>query len=198
MTYPQSSPYEPQPRPMSAPPTQPFYGGPTAPYPPAPPVGGWPAPKKPHRWPHVVGYVGTALVALLIGVAAGSGAKTTTTNAAGVQPATTVTAVVTYTPVVPVPPTPSAPTKPTTPPKPTPKPSPSVDDGGSDVVVVVGDDIPPGRYQVRNAPGDCYWKIFHTGRDDIISNNIGGGHQVVTLKSGQSFETQGCGVWVKF
>lgn len=62
----------------------------------------------------------------------------------------------------------------------------------------VGTDFPAGRYRTTApAGGDCYWAILRSGTNggDIINNNLGGGRPVVTLKSGQDFETRNCGTW---
>jgi len=65
----------------------------------------------------------------------------------------------------------------------------------------VGIDFPAGTYRVTaNVGSDCYWSITKTGTNgsEIIENGIpGGGRPTVTLKKGQDFETQRCGVWHK-
>ena len=63
-------------------------------------------------------------------------------------------------------------------------------------VWMVGDDIKPGTYKLREAyTGDmCYWGISQNGR--IVDNDIvTGGRPTVTLRKGQEFKNQGCGVW---
>lgn len=138
--------------------------------------------------------VGIAVVSCLIGAAIGSSSSTTktVTVAGSPGPAQTVTVFATATVQAPAPVQAAAPTKPT------PKPAPTFDDQGEDVTAIVGEDIPAGVWTVHGAPADCYWKITKDAQpDDIIDNNIGGGTQRVTLKKGQDFESQGCGVWKK-
>ena len=63
-------------------------------------------------------------------------------------------------------------------------------------VWMVGDDIKPGTYKLREAyTGNmCYWGISQNGR--IVDNDIvTGGRPTVTLRKGQEFKNQGCGVW---
>lgn len=69
----------------------------------------------------------------------------------------------------------------------------------SDGTWSVGVDMPAGKYRTTTATSDCYWSITKTGTngEDIVSNHVGGGHLTVTLKTGQDFETMGCGQWVK-
>lgn len=70
-----------------------------------------------------------------------------------------------------------------------------------DGVWVVGQDIDPGTYRLKEpVGGDCYWGITKTGSNgsDIIQNGIpGGGFPRVNLSEGQDFETKRCGEWVK-
>ena len=67
----------------------------------------------------------------------------------------------------------------------------------------VGTDIPAGTYKLESniAPDTmCYWSITKSGSNgtDIISNGIPtGGRPSVTIKAGQDFTNQGCGVFVK-
>lgn len=152
-----------------------------------------PMPPKPRR--SVNDIVITAAAALIVGGAIGFVAGKSTVApidlAANPVPAVTVTEKVST--VITVGPTPPA-AKPATTPPPAPKPKPTIDDGK----VVVGDDIPAGVYEVRGAPSDCYYEITKHGTSDIIDNSFGtGGHLTVTLKVGQDFETEGCGIWTK-
>ncbi|MBK7821963.1 MAG: hypothetical protein IPJ61_13040 [Tessaracoccus sp.] len=65
-------------------------------------------------------------------------------------------------------------------------------------VWMVGEDIKPGEYRLREAfTGDiCYWEISKDGR--IVDNDlVTGGRPTVTLRKGQEFKNQGCGVWGK-
>lgn len=80
------------------------------------------------------------------------------------------------------------------------KPKPQIADG----TWHVGEDIPAGTYRVRdriNSDQSCYWEKNRDaeGRfSGIISNGApDGGRPQVTLRKGQWFETQDCGVWVK-
>ena len=65
----------------------------------------------------------------------------------------------------------------------------------------VGTDIEPGTYRAAAAVGStCYWGIYRSGSNggDIIENDIpGGGHPVVTLSTGQDFNSTRCGKWEK-
>lgn len=66
----------------------------------------------------------------------------------------------------------------------------------------VGEDIPAGTYRLEVAATKqdlCYWsKSRDAEGSDIISNDIGGvGRLQVTLKSGQWFESNRCGTWVR-
>lgn len=68
-------------------------------------------------------------------------------------------------------------------------------------VWTVGVDIEPGTYRTAAPVTDmCYWAIYRTGTNlgDIIENDIvTGGFPSVTLRAGQDFKTQDCGVWNK-
>ena len=63
---------------------------------------------------------------------------------------------------------------------------------------VVGTEITPGTYA---APGSdlCYWARlngFGGSLDEIITNELGSGRQIVTIDPGDSgFSTRGCGTW---
>jgi hypothetical protein len=146
---------------------------------------------------HVIGYTVTALLALTIGAAGASGSSTAPVAAKSV-PAATVTV---SGPVVTVPgpavtltvaaPAPKAAAKPA--------PAPATIEEGQ---WEVGVDVPAGVYKVTAAvdPGaQCYWSITqHGSPDNIIDNDIvAGGKPTVTLKRGQDFTTQGCGLWAK-
>jgi hypothetical protein len=65
---------------------------------------------------------------------------------------------------------------------------------------MVVQDFPAGTYRTDGTAGpDCYWAISKSGTngDQIISNHVGAGHLSVTLKAGQDFETERCGIWRK-
>jgi hypothetical protein len=71
-------------------------------------------------------------------------------------------------------------------------------DGGSvigDGTWEVGADVQPGQYRA-NGGGSCY---FQTSSDangaDILDNSYGEKNVVVTLESGQWFNTESCGDW---
>lgn len=144
-----------------------------------------------------MGYVGAAVVGLLVGVgigganasddgtaasASGSTSRSTstvTTKAtvtAGPTPTSTVTVKATVTAA---PPAPKA----------------AISDG----TWTVGEDIKAGTYKTIDAVEEgCYWAITKAGTngDDIISNDLpSGGHPKVTLKKGQVFESGDCGDW---
>lgn len=93
----------------------------------------------------------------------------------------------------------AAPTPVPTPvPTPTPKPTPAArtfDDGDW----VVGSDIQPGTYRLREAPFLCYWerlKGFSGSLDDIIANGNTSSYAVVSVgKSDAGFSSTGCGTW---
>ena len=65
---------------------------------------------------------------------------------------------------------------------------------------LVGIDIEPGTY-ATDGTESCYWERMSgtSGTfDDIISNNFGGGRQVVTIEeSDVAFESTRCGTWEK-
>jgi hypothetical protein len=96
--------------------------------------------------------------------------------------------------------TPSAVATPSASPTASPKPKvPIIEDG----VWTVGTDIPAGKYRVTanlGADDTCYWAITKTGSNgsDIIANDLPqGGRPQVTLKKGQDFATERCGIWSK-
>lgn len=69
-------------------------------------------------------------------------------------------------------------------------------------VWTVGTDIEPGDYKTTKAVvGDCSWKITRTGSNgsDYIDYdfNVSGGFPMVSLVEGHTFDTDGCGDWVK-
>jgi len=144
----------------------------------------------------IAAFVVTFGAGIGIGAAAG-GSSPADANLAAAAPAPTVT--VTSHDLAAAPAAPAATVKPTSTPKPTPKPSPTFDDGGDDVLAIVGEDIPAGTWTVRGAPSDCFWGIFKAGsnQQDIIADGLAGGTQRVTLKAGQEFESNDCGVWTK-
>lgn len=162
-------------------------------YPQGQPTTPTPAPRTWLRrllWPAV------SVAALVIGIAIGAAsASTPTTATAAATPAPTVT--VTVAPEFPVTtaaPSPAAVIKPT----PTPKPKPvkaTIQDGYS---VVVGSDVPAGKYEAHSTSGECYWEIDKHATSDIVDNDLGKqGHLVVTLKRGEDFSSSDCGDWTQ-
>jgi hypothetical protein len=83
-------------------------------------------------------------------------------------------------------------------PTPTPRPTPVARTFG-DGDWIVGSDIQPGTYRLRETPLICYWerlKGFSGGLDDIIANGNGMGYAVITIgKSDAGFSSTGCGTW---
>jgi hypothetical protein len=81
-------------------------------------------------------------------------------------------------------------------------PAPAIPDVIEDGLWEVGVDIQIGRYKVIE-PVDpaafCYWQISPVGKPDTIIDNgvVSGGRPIVTIKKGQTFETNGCGNWKK-
>lgn len=77
--------------------------------------------------------------------------------------------------------------------------------GVGEGVYEVGPDVPPGKYKTTGPiPGDviplCYYaRLRHNDGavGDIIQNNNLQGPGVVTIKSGEYFQTSGCATWVK-
>jgi hypothetical protein len=68
----------------------------------------------------------------------------------------------------------------------------------SDGIHLIGTNVTPGIYSISDS-SSCYyvWKTG-TGSDaDIIDNNIVSGPATVTLKAGDTFETNRCGTWTK-
>lgn len=65
----------------------------------------------------------------------------------------------------------------------------------------VGVDVKAGTYRtVDPVAGGCYWEITKAGTNgaDIVENdNPTGGRPTVTLKKGQEFKNQGCGIFKK-
>jgi hypothetical protein len=145
-------------------------------------------PKKPKRfgWPTVIV---TAVVALSFGgivggIVGGSGDGTATTA----EPDATVT--------VTEPADDESASKAPSPKKTTePKPADTISDG----IHEVGVDVKAGKYKTSVPEGElCYWD---RSRDDSGDSTItqvlqeGPSHQSVTLKKGESFETEDCGTW---
>ena len=158
---------------------------------------------------HIIGYSGTAVVALIIGAAAGSGGSS---NAA--TPAVTSTVRTTATVTAPAPDAQPADAATTTVHAPavtktvhapavtktvTTKPRPKATIPG-DGTYEVGTDIQPGTY-VSSTPdsGNCYWarlKGTSGSFSDIIANNNSAGQSVVTIApTDKVFETSGCNDW---
>ena len=58
--------------------------------------------------------------------------------------------------------------------------------------------IAAGTYKTTGAPSDCYYEI-NNQRGSIITNNFvnsAPGGLTVTLRPGQGFDSQGCGIWL--
>jgi hypothetical protein len=137
---------------------------------------------------------------LLLGVMLGAGVtyaavgKSADPTPVAVAAAEPTTVYVTKTVILTVAPTtPAAATTAAAPPPP--PPAPTIDDG----TWTVGEDIPAGTYKAVGAGSDCYWGIYKSGtnQNDIIDNHVGGGNLRVTLKAGQDFTSERCGVWTK-
>lgn len=65
---------------------------------------------------------------------------------------------------------------------------------------IIGQDIKPGTYRLREPASFCYWarlKGFGGTVGEIVANeNVIGGYAVVTIAKGdKGFESQGCGEW---
>ena len=59
----------------------------------------------------------------------------------------------------------------------------------------VGSDVQPGMYRA-NGGGSCYFQVASDANgEDILDNSFGEKNVVVTLESGQWFNTEGCGDW---
>lgn len=60
----------------------------------------------------------------------------------------------------------------------------------------VGLEIAPGRWRSSGTGDDCYWQRSPDGNpDDIIDNHFGLAGGTVTIREGEEFETEDCGVW---
>lgn len=69
---------------------------------------------------------------------------------------------------------------------------------GGDGVYRVGRDMEPGTYRSADNGDGCYSSVnADANGDDIITNNLGAGPQLVTVSEGQYFETSGCDDWVR-
>lgn len=165
-------------------------------------------PNKPMSKGAKIGWSVLAGAALfVVGAAAGAaGNGTPATDAAASTPQPTVTIKVPGKPAAPVtvtaPPAPAATvTKPAPPAKTVTAEPPEaeaaiVDDGTYEI----GSDVKPGKYKSTGSD-TCYWarlKNTDGDLDSIITNHLGSGAQVVTIKkSDKAFETTGCGEWRK-
>lgn len=161
---------------------------------------------------HLLGYAGTAVLAMGIGGAA-AGADSSTAAAPTVSP-TTVHSTETVT--APAPEAQPAEAKTTTVKAPavtktatktvtvTKKAKPAAPKAtiAGDGTYEVGKDIQPGTY-VSSTPdsGNCYWarmKGTSGSLDDIIANNNSAGQSVVTIApTDKVFETSGCNDWAR-
>jgi hypothetical protein len=149
-------------------------------------------PKKRFGWPTVIV---TAVVALSLGgivggIVGGSGNGTATTA----EPNATVTVSQTVTKTAEAKPASKAPS-----PKKTTEPEPksTISNG----IHEVGVDVKAGQYKTNVPEGElCYWERSR-GADDISDSTStstykeGPARQSVTLKKGESFETEDCGTW---
>lgn len=162
---------------------------------------------------HLIGYAGTAFLALGIGAAAGgSGAsdaaaptvtstatvrsiQTVTATAPVAEPAEAATTTVQAPAVTKTVHAPAVTTTVTA----QPKPKATIPGDGT---YQVGTDIQPGTY-VSGAPdsGNCYWaRLSGTSGSfsDIIANNNSSGQSVVTIApTDKVFETSGCNDWTR-
>jgi len=154
------------------------------------PAAGAPAPSsgsKKALW-LVMGGIGAVMVIGVIGLAAGG------SSAPSAAPSSSATPTVTAAPTAPTPvaPPPVAPE-----PEPATGPMTVIEEGDW----VVGEDIVPGTYRTAaTVSGFCYWGIYKAGTNhaNIIDNGVAtGGRPTVTLKKGQEFTNQGCGMFVK-
>ncbi|WP_200209099.1 hypothetical protein [Micromonospora coerulea] len=137
--------------------------------------------------------VGAGFLALaLTGIACGGAGSDSKTGAEKAAPSVAVTDAV-------KPSASQAASKPAAPAKPAKPPIPTIEDG----TWTVGSDVPAGTYRTVekvDPSAGCYWSITKTGSNgaNIIQNDIvSGGLPRVTLKKGQDFETNRCGVWQK-
>lgn len=147
--------------------------------------------RKPRRWLHVVGYLGTA--GLFLGIGLGAGGSSTDANLAAPAPEVTITQ------AVPSPTVTAAGAPAVVKPTPTPKPAPvkaTIPDGYS---ADIPGDVPAGRYKARSDSTDCFYNIGVTGSPDNIVDNGGfiKGSLTVTLKKGETFESHDCGDWTQ-
>lgn len=171
MTFPQTDP------------TQPF---------PAPPVE--PAAVKPRKMVRRRTALWVGAGVFFVGVAIGSaGGKQPAPQpapqpVAQAEPAPAVTVTVTETKTL-------EPVAPATPPPPPAPVAPMIASG----TWTVGTDFPAGTYRTEGADSNCFWSIYKSGSNqaDIIQNHIGGGNLTVTLRQGQDFTSERCGVWKK-
>jgi subtilisin family serine protease len=59
------------------------------------------------------------------------------------------------------------------------------------------DSVPAATYTAKAGSNDCIWERLN-GADRLLGGDIGSGHRIVTVKSGDdSFRSQDCGTWVK-
>ena len=155
-----------------------------------PPPPGWhlwvdePQTGKRRAWLWPVIAAGTFLLGLLFGATAAAGGDTTTAAGGESEPGATITVTQDVAgPVV----TETVTAKP-------PQPEDVIEEG----TWAVGQDVRPGMYKIiEPIAGDCYWEITRLGNPgDIIDNDLPtGGRPTVTLRKGQEFTNQGCGVW---
>jgi hypothetical protein len=131
-----------------------------------------------------------------IGIGAAAGGSSADANLAAPAPEVTITQAAPGPTVTVTSAAPAAVAKPT----PTPKPKPvkaSIADGET---VVVGDDVPAGKYDAHSTDAsNCYWEIDKSGTNgqDIVANGGASGHLVVTLKRGEDFTSDSCGDWTQ-
>lgn len=92
---------------------------------------------------------------------------------------------------------PTEPAAPTTPPAPTEPPKPKYSGSGT---LVVGSDIPPGRYRGNLDGGSCYWERMKSfdgaGVDSIIANdNVNGPTVIEVAPTDAGLKGNRCGEW---
>jgi hypothetical protein len=139
-------------------------------------------PKKPKRfgWPTVII---TAVISLFVGMLFAFGGEPTPTAV----PEATATVTETETE--------NLPAEESSEPKPKEQDQPKVEDTISDGIHEVGVDVKAGQYKTNVPEGAiCYWERSTDDRGDYELQE-GPARLSVTIKKGESFETEDCGTW---